>query len=227
MLDSINTLIDSAMASPWAYLAVLVVCCVDAFFPPIPSETVVIAAAAVAAAGGAQSIPWILFLAAAGAFLGDHISYAVGRVLGARAVRRLLSGERGRAAQARTRRALQLRGGLIIVAARFIPGGRTATTLTAGALLYPLARFAVFDAVAASSWAVYAVLIGYFAGGLFEGNLLLAVAVGIVMSIGISLVVETVRLLIRRRRNRRTRRERRAAGAGTGLAHPGEPDSRR
>lgn len=208
MLESINELIGSAMASPWAALAIFLICCIDAFFPPVPSETVVIAAAAVAGAGGSQSLPSILFLAAAGAFAGDHISYLIGRFLGAQALRRLLSGERGSAAQARVRRALDLRGGLIIVAARFIPGGRTTTTITAGALAYPLPRFAVFDALAASCWAVYSALIGFFAGGLFEGDFLLAVVVGVGVSVGISIVVETVRFAIRRyRRGQERRRE--------------------
>lgn len=213
MLESLNELIGSVMASPWVYLAIFVVCAVDAFLPAAPSETVVIAAAAVAA--GARSIVWVVLLAAAGAFAGDHISYTIGRALSGRAISRLLSGERGRAARARAEQALRVRGGIIIIAARFFPGGRTATTITAGALRYPLTRFTPFDALAASCWAVYAGLIGYFAGGIFGGNNLLAVAAGIGISLGLGIVAEIIRFLARRHRERRNRPRR-------GTTRPGE-----
>ncbi|MQA85579.1 MAG: DedA family protein [Streptosporangiales bacterium] len=199
MLEYINELIGSIMGSPSAYPAIFLVCAIDAFFPAVPSETVVIAAAAVRAAGD-PGLLWVIVLAAIGAFVGDHVSYAIGRFFGSRAVRRLLGGRRGRAAQEWAERMLLERGGLIIVALRFIPGGRTATTLAAGTLRYPLRRFTAFDAVAALCWAMYATGIGYFAGGLFKGNHLLAVVVGIGVSVAMSAVVETVRHLLRRRR---------------------------
>lgn len=202
MLESINGLISSVVGSPWAHLAVFLVCAVDAFFPVVPSETSVIAAAAVAAAGG-QSLGWIVAVAFLGALLGDHVSYGIGRRLGRAGEGRILRGHRAAAVREWGERMLRTRGGLVIVALRFIPGGRTATTLAAGTLRYPRSRFAAFDALAAAAWATYSGLIGYWAGGVFRGNHLLAVTVGIGISVAISVVVETVRFAVRRRREAR------------------------
>lgn len=201
-LHAINTAIETLMVSSWNYLVVFWVALIDAFFPVVPSETVVIASG-VAAAAGEQQLALIILLAAMGAFLGDHVSYAIGRFLGTRAVDRLLRGARGRAARARAERLLLSRGGLIIIALRFIPGGRTATTLTAGTLRYPLYRFSSFDAVAAVAWACYASFIGYFTGGAFKGNYLLAIAAGVGISVAVTVLVESTRLIIRRIRARR------------------------
>lgn len=202
MLESINELISSVVGSPWAYLAIFATCAVDAFFPIVLSETAVIAAAAVAASAG-QSLGLIFVVAVLGAFIGDHVSYAIGRGLGRPGVRWLLRGTKGRAAVEWGQQMLRTRGGLMIVALRFVPGGRTATTLTAGMLRYPLRRFVGFDILAACAWVLYAELIGYWAGDAFEGNPLQAVMVGVIVSVGISVVVEAGRLFLRRRRNAR------------------------
>lgn len=213
MVDAINSLIGTVMASPWALLAIFMVCVIDAFFPVVPSETTVIAGGALAASGG-QNILWVIVLAAVGAVIGDHISYSIGRGLGTRAVGRVLRGEKGGAALRWAEGALESRGGLMIVALRFIPGGRTATTLAAGTLRYPLLRFSAFDVVAALMWALYGGFIGYFAGDLFQGNHLLAVTVGVGLSAGISLVVEVTRHFVRRR------------GSGEGPRTGGDSNSR-
>jgi membrane-associated protein len=60
---------------------------------------------------------------------------------------------------------------VIIIVARFIPGGRTATTFSAGALEMPWRRFLTIDAVAAVLWATYIALLGYFGGEAFEQSL--------------------------------------------------------
>lgn len=199
MLEFINESITALMGSPWVYVAVFLVCALDAFFPLVPSETSVIAAAVVAASGG-QSLAVIVAVAFLGAFLGDHVSYALGRSLGRPATARVMRRDRGWAAREWAERLLRTRGGVVIVALRFIPGGRMATTFTAGLLRYPLRIFAAFDALAAASWATYSGLIGFWAGGFFKGNHVLAVAVGIGVSVGISVIVESVRYLIRHRR---------------------------
>ncbi len=199
MIEAINALIETIMASPWALLAIFLVSLLDAFFPVVPSETTVIAGGALAATGG-LSLPWMILAALAGALIGDHVSYGIGRLAGTRAAGALLRGDKGRAARAWAEDMLRIRGGLAIVALRFVPGGRTATTLTAGTLSYPLPRFTAFASVAALLWATYGGLVGYLAGGLFRGNHLLAVAVGIGISVVLSAVAETARYLLRRRR---------------------------
>lgn len=201
MIDAINGLIEAVMASPWAYLAIFLVSAVDAFFPVVPSETTVIAAGVLAAAGK-QSLLWVIAVGGLGAVAGDHISYLIGRLFGRPAIDWLLRGDRGRQAREWATRALRTRGGLMIVVCRFIPGGRTATTLAAGALSYPLSRFTPFDALAAACWATYSALIGYFTGAALQGNHLLAVGVGIGVAVALSLVAEVTRWALRHRANR-------------------------
>lgn len=209
MIDAINSLIEAIMASPWAYVAIFLVSAIDAFFPVVPSETTVIAGGVLAAAGK-QTLVWVLLVGASGAFVGDHISYLLGRVLGRPAIERLMRGDRGRQARAWAMHALRTRGGLMIVLCRFIPGGRTATTLAAGALSYPLGRFSPFDALAAACWASYSGLVGYFAGGVFKGNALLGMIVGVGITVAISAIVETARWALRRHQHRK---ETRVAGS--------------
>ncbi len=89
-------------------------------------------------------------------------------------------------------RQLAARGGELIAVARFIPGGRTAVTLSAGASLFPWRRFALFDGAAALLWALYASLLGYFGGKAFEGaawkGLLLALGIAFAVAAGVEIV---------------------------------------
>jgi membrane-associated protein len=189
-------LLESAVTSPWVYLALFAVSLLDAFFPIVPGETMVITAG-VFAATGEPNLALVIAAAAAGAFLGDHISYQIGRSTGL--ARRLPDHGRRRAAFDRAGRALASRGGLLLVIARYIPGGRTAATLTMGAVGYPRVRFALFGALAASSWAVYSGVIGFVGGHAFEENKLLGVVFAIGMALSLTVLIETVRWLIGRR----------------------------
>jgi membrane-associated protein len=186
-------------ASGWAYGIVFVVALLDALIPLVPSETTVITAGVVAA-GGDLSIMLIIPAAAAGAFLGDNTAYLIGRRFGSRATERFFSGEKARKRIEWAQRQVTERGGELIAVGRFIPGGRTAVTLSAGTLHYPWPRFALFDAAAALGWALYASLLGYFGGRAFEKaawkGLLLALAIAFAV-VG---VIELVRWLLKRRR---------------------------
>ena len=80
-------------------------------------------------------------------------------------------------------------GRYVLVVARFIPGGRTATTFTAGLVrLRWLTRFAPYVFVAAIFWAVYGALLGYVGGRLFKDQpiyaLLLAFGVAALITVG-------------------------------------------
>lgn len=185
-------------ASGWSYAVVFAVAFLDALLPVVPSETVVITAGVVAAAGD-LSLGLVIPVAAAGAFAGDNAAYAVGRRFGARAVERFFSGERARRRVGWAERQLEERGGELVIVARFIPGGRTAVTLSAGLVHFPWPRFAVFDAVASALWASYAALLGYFGGRAFEH----AAWKGLLLALGIAFAVaggvEVVRWALRRR----------------------------
>jgi membrane protein YqaA with SNARE-associated domain len=132
----------------------------DAVVPIVPSETAVITAGVVAAAGD-LSLAMIVAAAAAGAFLDDKTAYWIGRRFGTRVVDRFFSSEKSRRRIAWAEGQLTGRGGELIAIARFIPGGRTAVTLSAGMLQFPWRRFIFFDAAAAVGLALYASLLGY------------------------------------------------------------------
>lgn len=196
--DSVLDLIHQVMASPWIYLALFLVAVLDGFFPVVPSESAVITAGVFAASTGTPHLAAVIALAALGAFVGDHISYAIGRTAGDRLLRPR-AGRKRRAAFAWAERALAERGGLVLVVARYIPGGRTVVTSSMGALDYPLRRFAGFDGIAAVSWAIYSGMVGYVGGIAFERDPIKGVLFGVGLAIGVTVVVELVRFARRSR----------------------------
>jgi membrane protein DedA with SNARE-associated domain len=195
-------LLHQTMSSPWVYLAIFAIAVVDGFFPVVPSETAVITAG-VFAASGAPYLPAVIVVAAAGALIGDHVSYALGRGGGARLLDRLPAGGRRRAGVEWARRGIAVRGGLILTVARYIPGGRTAVTLTMGAVAYPRRRFLAFDALAAASWGLYSALVGYLGGLAFEQDPLRGLLLGLGLALTVTVVVEGVRALRHARARRR------------------------
>lgn len=191
MTDAIMTLLHDVMTSPWIYAAIAAIAVIDAFFPVVPSETAVITAGVFAASTGAPHLGLVIAAAAAGAFIGDNISYQIGRAGGARFQKR--------AAIRWAHAAFQERGGLLLVVARYIPGGRTAVTLTTGVVRYPLHRFAFFDGLAVLSWALYSAMIGYIGGAAFEDNPFKGLLLGLGIALTVTAIVEIVRYALRRR----------------------------
>jgi membrane protein DedA with SNARE-associated domain len=179
-----------ANASGWAYAILFVLAFLDALIPIVPSETSVITAGVVASSGD-LSLPLVILFAAAGAFAGDNTSYFVGARYGTRINDRFFQSEKAQRRIAWANRQVEERGGELIVIARFIPGGRTVVTLSCGTLGYPWRRFVLFDAIAASIWALYAALLGYLGGHAFEEQpwkgLLLAFAIALAVTGGVEL----------------------------------------
>jgi membrane-associated protein len=193
-----NSLVDLVSGSPWTYGAVFLISMLDAFFPVVPSETVVITAGVLAGAG--DLVLWLVMpAAAAGAYLGDNISYGLGRFLGHRIVGRFFRGERSQKTLKWAEEMLERRGGLIFVVARFIPGGRTAATFSAGFTDYEWRKFLVFDGIGCVFWAAYASLLGYFGGRTFEKRTWLALLVAFAIAGALTLVIEGIQRLRERR----------------------------
>ena len=113
-------------------------------------------------------------------------------------MRRARPGSRKAAGFERAGRLLEERGGTILVVCRYIPGARTAITLTAGAVSYPLRSFSLFDGIAALSWASYSVLVGFVGGAAFEDDPFKGLALGLGLALTVSLAVELIRHARRR-----------------------------
>lgn len=190
-------------ATPWVFVALYAFATIDGFFPPIPSESVVIALAATSMAEGHPNF-WVLgAVAAAGAFTGDQIAYSLGRRLPVHQLR-FMQGRRQRAALAWADRALADRGAAFIIAARYVPIGRVAVNMTAGAVGFSRPRFTVLAAIAAVSWSVYSVLLGIGAGVVLGENTLLAVVVGVAGGLLLGLLIDPlIQWFVRRRLGRR------------------------
>lgn len=128
MFDSIA---NAVSGSPWTYLLIVGVCTFDALLPLLPSETVVVTAA-VLGSRGRLNVELVAVCAAAGALLGDNSAYWAGRNGLRRLVDRTMRSEKSQRRLEWAGDQLKERGGWIIIVARFIPGGRTATTYVAG-----------------------------------------------------------------------------------------------
>src|SRR5699024_7179217 len=98
------------------------------------------------------------------------------------------------------RRSLDGRGPVIILTARFIPVGRIAVNITAGATGYPRRRFFPLTIVAGAIWATYSALMGYFVGEWFEHQPLLGTVVAIVVAVVMGLAIDRGVQLVSRRR---------------------------
>jgi membrane-associated protein len=212
--DSVLELVSS---SPWTYAVILGIAALDVVLPLVPSETAVISAGVLAGTGDLQ-LGLVIAAGAAGAYAGDSSAYLLGRSADERLKRTLFRGDKGARRQAWAERTLDRHGGPLIFGARFVPGGRTATTVSAGALRMRWARFAAFAAMAALGWASYAALMGYLGGRAFEDNPLWGLLVGFGLAALTFLVVEVVR---------RSRARSRRADVVTALAEKSARPDRR
>ncbi|NBS37663.1 MAG: DedA family protein, partial [Actinobacteria bacterium] len=121
-------------SSPWFYAIIFIIAVLDSVLPIVPSETLVIVCAA------------------CGAFIGDNLSYLIGREASDWVMKRQTRTEKGAKRMAKIVEQVHERGGLLLITARFIPGGRTALTLSCGVTRQPRRWFTGWAAVAAVIW---------------------------------------------------------------------------
>ena len=183
----------------WSYPAIFAVAVIDAFFPVVPSETLVILGGNLASSGDLNFL-LVVLAGATGAIIGDNISYWIGYFVGERTVKRVFRSEKAHRRLEWAERTLDERGAYIILIARFIPGGRTAVTFSAGYVpTFPWRRFIVYDVVAGVLWATYAASLGYFGGKTFEDHPVWALGLALAIALTLGFLVEVVRHWRKRR----------------------------
>jgi len=137
---------------------------VENFGVPAPGETILVAAA-VYAGTGRLSIVGVSLIAIAAAIVGNCIGYAIGYFGGHALVLRygkyvFLTKERFDKAE----RFFARRGGLVVVAGRFIEGLRQAAGIIAGTAEMPWKQFLAFTTLGAVLWVAVWAPLGYLAG---------------------------------------------------------------
>ncbi|CAB4545760.1 MAG: DedA family protein [Actinobacteria bacterium] len=200
--DITDTLGD--WASNWWFLAVVfVIAFFDSIVPIVPSETTVIIAGVAVSVGEAEYPLWMVIVCGAvGAFLGDNTAYQIGRGFAPRFERRAQRKESfGRRLEWAADQ-IRERGGLLLITARFIPGGRTLLTLSSGITRQPRLWFVTWVAIACTIWATYAAGLAYVVGQPFKDNHTLAFWVAFGTALTINVMIEVVRHVRARRRVR-------------------------
>lgn len=185
-----------------SYLIAIIVPALDAVFPVLPSETAVIALGVATAGSADPRIAVLVACAAAGAFLGDNLSYLLGRRFGPAVERRFFSSPKGKAARDWAARSLRRYGIQLVIVCRFIPGGRTAVTLSCGLTRYPRGKFVIGTAAAGIIWALYAFWIGRLGGQAFEDKPWLGLLIAFGATAVVSGLIEGIRRFVAWRRRR-------------------------
>jgi membrane protein DedA with SNARE-associated domain len=200
-----------------SYLIAILVPALDAVLPVLPSETVVITLGVATAGSADPRIALLIACSALGAFLGDNLSYLIGRRFGPWAERRFFRGAKGKERRAWAERSLERFGMPLIIVCRFVPGGRTAVTLSCGIIGYDRRKFVIATAIASVIWAVYSFFLGRLGGKAFESK----PWVGLLVAFGITVVVSALIELVRRGRARWVQEHSR--GGHTGQVQPDNP----
>jgi membrane-associated protein len=157
----------------------------DAIFPPIPSEMVLITGGALSAEGRANLF-LVGSLSAAASWLGDvivfqlfkrRLSHVLDHWAWGRKVHRGIHEAIAKAGRSSTYGT--------IIGARFIPGGRLATSAAAGIADFSTRGFSLCAGLGAVLWATWLVGLGYFTGSAtrlpFWASSLIGLGVGLVI----------------------------------------------
>ncbi|NIZ91554.1 DedA family protein [Kineococcus rubinsiae] len=198
-------LLDPAAAAEGSWLAALAVLLaavtVGAVLPVVPTGAAVSAMAALAHHRSPEALGSVLVVAAAAAWAGDVVLYALlhrsesglTRLL----ERRALAGRASAHVEELGRR-LVTHDVRTLLTSRLLPGARVPVMLAAASVDYPVRRFAVADVVPALTWTVAYALLGLL-GRSVSDRPLAGVAVALVLGLVASSVVGLVQRLRARR----------------------------
>lgn len=196
----------------WVHFVVYAFAAFDGFFPTVPSESTIVTLSSLWSTSGQPMIVLIGLAAWLGAWTGDNLGYLLGKKIGWERFRFLREGKGRRAVEA-AEHGLDKRALVFLMTARYIPFGRTAVNLVAGAVDYPHQKFWPRSLLSTFVWAVYSCAIGAVAGAWFADNHLLAITVALVAAVVMALIVERLIAIVHRRLDRRAERRDAADGA--------------
>jgi membrane protein DedA with SNARE-associated domain len=195
----VSALASLQVDSVISYVIAIVIPALDAILPVLPSETVIIALGVATAGSADPRIALLVACAALGAFLGDNLSYLLGRRFGPRVERRFFRSEKGARRRAWAERSLERYGMPLIVVCRFVPGGRTAVTLCCGIVGYDRRRFVIATAASGAIWAAYSFFLGRLGGQVFEDKPWAGLLLAFGATVAVSGLIELIRRIISRR----------------------------
>lgn len=187
---------DFGNADSWGaaiYFWIIPVVLGDAIFPPIPSEMVVITGGALSADGRAN-VFLVAGLSAVASWIGDmvvfqlfkrRLSHVLDRWRWGRKVHHGIHDAIAKAGRSSTYGT--------IIGARFIPGGRLATSAAAGIADVSVRGFSLCAGLGAVLWAGWLVGLGYFTGSAtklpFWASSLIGVGLGLVIGVVVGIIV--------------------------------------
>ncbi len=181
------------LSGNWWFLGVIfAIAFFDSVIPIVPSETCVIMGG-IAASQGEYSVFLVIAFGAAGAFLGDNTAYQIGARAGPWFERRAARKEKTRKRLEWAQEQISERGGLLLITARFIPGGRTALTISSGITRQSRRWFVGWITVAVCIWATYAAMLGFVGGKAAKDNHTAAFMIAFGTALAVNVVIEVVR----------------------------------
>lgn len=158
----INTWLDQIFAygTVWVYLTLFLACFIENITPPFPGDSFIVAAGGLAAA---SRLDFVLAFASvvAGGMCSIMLIYLIGRYFG----REFFLRKNFRFFSARdileVEAKFQRRGGLLLVASRFVVGFRVALAVAAGISKYPAPRMFFYTSISYMLFAGLLMYLGY------------------------------------------------------------------
>ena len=197
VINSLTDWLDRVSGNWWFLAIILIIALLDSVIPIVPSETTVIIGGVAASSAGAASynVVFVIIAGAVGAFIGDNLSYQIGRRASHLVERRAAKKESTAKKLKWAADQIEERGGLLLITARFIPGGRTILTLSSGLTKQSQSWFMGWVGVATIIWASYAAILGYAFGSKFEDDHTKAFVLAFGAALAVTVAIELVRFV--------------------------------
>lgn len=196
--DRVAELSDAGLGAigPGAFAALGGTVAFGSIIPIIPTGAAVSAAAALARTSQPAEIVVVLLIAAAGAYIGDFVTYGVLRLAGAGLAVRVgwLNADDPESSIRRLRTRIEKSEVRMLVLSRLIPAGRIPVLLVAALGGYPLHRFASAAVLSTLLWSGLYTVIGVIGEALVPNTTLAVIVVAVAATL-----VTVVAQLFRRR----------------------------